>query len=229
MQQRIGALRATFDALNDDFYSALRDEIRRGKAGPRLRRLLCEGRAEGDRYSALDDLVGGVLRLVDPGSVAKLPPEMVFYQPTPARHIGELIERADIAERDVCIDLGSGLGHVPLLVSICTGAHGIGIEREAAYVDCARRCASALNVANVAFVRQDARDAQLSSGTVFYLYTPFTGSVLRSVLDALKREAATRAIRVCTYGPCTSTIAAERWLRADDPPSGDRVAVFRSV
>jgi hypothetical protein len=42
---------------------------------------------------------------------------MVPYQPTPVRHILHLIAAAMVAEDDVFVDLGSGLGHVPLLVS----------------------------------------------------------------------------------------------------------------
>jgi hypothetical protein len=68
----------------------------------------------------------------------------------------------------------------------------------------------------------------LSSGTVFYLYTPFRGVILRTVLDRLRAEANTRAIRVCTFGPCTPTIAAESWLALDPTESG-YVSVFRSL
>jgi predicted RNA methylase len=92
-----------------------------------------------ESYDYLDELVSGILRFVKPdGRIAQLPARMVSYQPTPARHIFDLIGRAQLAERDVLIDLGSGLGHVPLLASICTGTRSIGIELDAAYVNCAR-------------------------------------------------------------------------------------------
>jgi trans-aconitate methyltransferase len=153
---------------------------------------------------------------------------MVFYQPTPARHIFDLIARTALTERDVLVDLGSGLGHVSLLASICTGARNIGIELEAAYVECARHSAKTLNLNNVIFVKQDAREADLSGGTVFYLYTPFTGTILRAVLDSLRREAASREIRICTFGPCTPTIVEQRWLETLGPSEVDGIAVFRS-
>jgi len=85
-----------------------------------------------------------------------------------------------------------------------------------------------LNLSSATFVHQDARAADLSRGTIFYLYTPFTGSVLRTMLESLEREAAGRRIRVCTYGPCTRTVAAEPWLGPVGPVEVDRVAVFRS-
>jgi 16S rRNA A1518/A1519 N6-dimethyltransferase RsmA/KsgA/DIM1 with predicted DNA glycosylase/AP lyase activity len=153
---------------------------------------------------------------------------MVFYQPTPARHIFHMIAVTALTASDVLVDLGSGLGHVPLLVSMCTGASSVGIEVEASYVERARQCAQRLNLNRVAFIQQDARAADLSGGTVFYLYTPFTGSTLRCVLNLLRREAATRRIRICTYGPCTSVIAEESWLVATAAPATDRIAVFSS-
>jgi len=46
----------------------------------------------------------------------------------------------------------------------------------------------------------DARDADCKAGTVFYLYTPFSGSILRVCSIGLRHEASTRTFRVCTYG-----------------------------
>ena len=122
----------------------------------------------------------------------------------------------------------SGLGHVPLLAVICTKARCIGIELETAYVACARQCAKALNLANASFIRQDVRSADFSSGTVFYLYTPFTGTMLRGVLQRLAKEAARRPIRLCTLGPCTSVVANETWLAQIGSVHADRIAVFSS-
>jgi hypothetical protein len=84
-----------------------------------------------------------------------------------------------------------------------------------------------LRLSNAKFLSSDVRDADLSSGTVFYLYTPFRGSILREVLDRLRAEADTREIRVCTFGPCTPIVAEEIWLSPGARESG-RVSVFRS-
>jgi hypothetical protein len=127
------------------------------------------------------------------------------------------------------VDLGSGLGHVPILVSIFTEARGVGIECEAAYIESARQCARTLNLDRVNFVYQDARESDFSAGTVFYLYTPFMGSILSEVLDRLRREASARPIRICSYGPCTPVIAQEPWLKAMFPPDCQQITVFCSV
>ncbi|MHB1057322.1 MAG: hypothetical protein ACYC0F_05525 [Rhodanobacter sp.] len=231
--RRARDVRMRLEAVNRTLCQAIRREIRQG-AGRRalLPWLPAAGapvQAQGEGYDHLDELVGGVLQFERPGDAVGEPAaEMVFYQPTPARHVFDLIGRVALGRRDVLVDLGSGLGHVPLLAAICTQARCVGIELEPAYVDCARRSAEALNLANATFIWQDARDADLSGGTVFYLYTPFTGTILRAVLDALRREAGNREIRICSYGPCTSVVAAEPWLECTRPLETDRVAIFRS-
>jgi hypothetical protein len=183
----------------------------------------------GIHYDYLDELISGALQFEEPkGGYVQRDSDMVFYQPTPARHIFYMIALTALTASDVLVDLGSGLGHVPLLVSMCTGAFSVGIEVEASYVERARQCAQRLNLNRVKFIQQDARAADLSGGTVFYLYTPFTGSALRCVLNLLRREAATRRIRICTYGPCTSVVAEEPWLVATAAPATDRIAVFSS-
>ncbi|RSL15732.1 histone methylation protein DOT1 [Edaphobacter aggregans] len=235
---RAKALYVRLEQANSELYQTIRLEIQRSaERYELLQRLASQSNQSdnttsptvGEGYDYLDELVSGVLQFEEPSTdIAQLPAEMVFYQPTPARHIFDLIHRVALTERDVLIDLGSGMGHVPLLAAICTSARSIGIELEAAYVDCARQSAQALNLNNVAFIQQDARTADLSTGTVFYLYTPFIGMILRTVLDSLRREAATRPIRICTFGPCTAIIAEEPWLEAVGPLETHRLAIFRS-
>lgn len=234
---RAAAMQARLEAINHDVYRDLREDLRSG-AG--IRRLLqyasdpagldAATESDGDAYDHLDAVLSEVLQFEPPQADGIEPAaEMVFYQPTPARHIFDLIARLRLDASDVLIDLGAGLGHVPLAVAACTPARGLGVELEAAYVEIARRSARGLNLDRADFIQADARAADLSAGTVFYLYTPFTGSVLRSVLDSLRDISLVRPIRVCTLGPCTSMIAAEPWLRSDDDLRGDRIVVWRSV
>jgi hypothetical protein len=225
---RARALSARLEAANSELYRAIRREIQNGAGRDTLLSWTHKsGVVQGEGYDFLDELIVGVFEFEEPGvEPVPLAPEMVFYQPTPARHIFDLIDRTALTGRDVLVDLGSGLGHVPLLASICTPARSIGIELKSAYIDCARRSAHGLNLNNVTFLQQDAREADFSAGTVFYLYTPFTGTILRAVLDSLRREASRRQIRICTFGPCTLTIAEEQWLEANGPLYMDRIAVF---
>ncbi|GGA13342.1 hypothetical protein GCM10011408_38700 [Dyella caseinilytica] len=236
---RARTLRDGLEAVNSQIYRQIREDIQQGRGVERLLTWVPDplfddmsGRhVGGDRYDYLDALLSGIASWREPGDdIAPLAQDMVFYQPTPARHIFDLIQRLSLDHDDVLIDLGAGLGHVPLLAAICAKAQCIGIEWEAAYVASAQQCASDLKLANASFIQQDARDADLSRGTVFYLYTPFTGAMLRDVLNRLAREAATRIIRVCTLGPCTQVVAGESWLTPVGAwQSADRIAVFRSA
>jgi hypothetical protein len=225
------ALQAKLAAANLEVYEAIRRDIQQGHGSTSLLQWMPKsgGVANGAGYDYLDELIVGVLRFEETGAAIVQPTaEMVFYQPTPARHVFDLIGRTALNERDVLVDLGSGLGHVALLTSICTRARSIGVELEPVYVDCARRSAETLNLKNVTFIQQDARAAKLTEGTVFYMYTPFTGHMLRAVLDSLQREGDRRDIRICTLGPCTATVADEDWLEAVGVPQADRVSIFHS-
>lgn len=223
------------EALNAAFYGDLREDIRNGRGAARLLHYATAWAREApthdpQAYDLLDELIAGVLPFAEPQAPQiALTPDMVFYQPTPARHALTMIRDSGLAAGDVLVDLGSGLGHVPLLAAICTEAETVGIELEPAYVACARQAALALNLANARFVEADARHADLASGTVFYLYTPFKGAILAEVLQRLREHAARRAIRVCGFGPCTATLAAQPWLVRQDVGDAYGPAVFRSV
>ena len=235
--QRAKALRTRLEAVNTDLYQSVRSDIVRGGQPGALLQWLEDSVGDNEPKSPSpglgfdwrDELVTEVLQLPEPSEPNLQPsPEMVFYQPTPVRHILHLITAAAVAEDDVFVDLGSGLGHVPLLVSIVTGAQSFGVEVQAAYVASARECAQSLCLSCVQFIAQDARDADLSLGTLFYLYSPFKGSILADVLSALRRESMRRSIKICSLGPCTHRISNETWLKASALSDTGRITVFDS-
>jgi Histone methylation protein DOT1 len=238
LHQRAKALRIRLEAANTELYQSVRSDIVRSGRPRALLQWLEDSVGDNKPRSPLpglgfdyrDELVSGVLQLLEPSEPNLRPsPEMVPYQPTPVRHILRLIEAAAVAEDDVFVDLGSGLGHVPLLVSMVTGAQSLGVEVEAAYVASARKCAQSLHLSRVEFIAQDARDADLSCGTVFYLYSPFKGSILSDVLSALRRESMRRSIKICSLGPCTHRVSNETWLKASVFFDAGCITVFDSL
>ena len=234
LHRRARAIYAELESVNFRLYDAIRRDIQRGAGGGRLLEWMPDRNGAANLmncrgYDYLDELISGVLRFGEPlAQVVQLESEMVSYQPTPARHIFDLIGRTALTERNFLIDLGSGLGHVTLMASICTSASCTGIELEPSYVDCARKSARSLNLNNVRFIQGDARTADLSDGTVFYLYTPFIGTILRDALNSLRQEAVKREIRICTFGPCTRVVAEEQWLSVMGALEADRIAIFHS-
>lgn len=227
------ALQARLEAVNTALYESIRSEIVRGAPADTLLFWIQASarqaeRAPGLGYDHQDQVVSGVLQLREPSEPRLHPvPEMVFYQPTPVRHILHLIRASALSKSDVFVDLGSGLGHVALLASMLTGARSLGIEVEGAYVASAQECAESLRLSRVRFIREDARTADLSSGTVFYLYSPFTGSILADVLDRLRKESSSRPIKICALGPCTCTLTKESWLKPIALPDPNQITVFQ--
>jgi len=227
-------LRSQFEAANEQLFAAARSELAfEGKCHTIHRWLTrsveCQDPRPGLGFDVLDEIVSGVLRLSDPGAVSPLDsPEMVPYQPTPARHVLDLIRTLDLSSHDTLVDLGSGLGHVPLLVSMLTGSRAVGVEFQPAYVLCAQECAQTLKLSRAEFIAGDARDADLSAGTVFYFFSPFKGSVLDDMLESLLRESGKRWIRICSLGPCTRILQKQQWLRSRSQPASEQISVFES-
>jgi SAM-dependent methyltransferase len=122
---------------------------------------------------------------------------LIGYHATGNEPIGRLLAEVPLTERDVFIDLGSGLGKVCIAVALATRARVRGIELQPALVERARAAAASLG-AEVEFVEGDVRDVDLSDGTVFYLYVPFTGPALARVLERLR--AIEHPIVVCALG-----------------------------
>jgi len=164
-------------------------------------------------YDDLDMFLNGLLNSQNlPAETIEREPGMVYYQKTPARIILELIKKAEFKPSDVFFDLGSGLGQVVLLVNLLASVISKGVEFEPAFCKYARACAADLNLGDIDFIHTDARYADFSTGTIFFMYTPFEGTMLQDVLQNLHGEARKRKIKVFTYGPCTREVAKQSWL-----------------
>jgi hypothetical protein len=229
-------------AIDDDLFRRLRADVRAGVCiGSALRAQIDKyaGRDARQRspqdhpgYDNLDVFLNGLLRInAVPEEKSEREPEMVYYQPTPARIILELVEIANLGARDVFYDLGSGLGQVPILVNLLTGARAKGVEFEPAYCEYARACAAELGLSSMEFINVDARSADYSDGTVFFMYTPFEGRLLQEVLGRLRAESRKRLIRLFTFGPCTPIVYRQEWLGSGEQNEDQiyKLGVFTSM
>jgi SAM-dependent methyltransferase len=231
-EPEICRLQQQLEAADARLFTRLRARIRRGMFTPAgLRRSLWRHALPRDNdvtgYSPLDVLLAG---LFDAGELPdELPsePEMVAYQPAPGRVILSLLD--ELRSGDTFYDIGAGLGRVVIAVALLSDARAIGVEFQPSFCAYAARAAESVH-ARCAFVAADARAAAVEDGTLFFLYTPFRGELLRSVLAKLQRIAARGPIRVCSFGPCTPTLAEEPWLSLQrGRVSPDDLAVFVSV
>lgn len=162
-----------------------------------------------------------------PGDDPDLPRGCVPYLPCPVASVLDALERAEVTRDDVFVDVGAGLGRAVLLAHLKTSASCIGLEVQATLVRNAQERADSLRLSRMRFLCCDAVESirSLTTGTVFFLYCPFSGAHLRRFLDGLEDVARARPIRVCCVD--MPPLQAE-WL-ARMPSTLPSVDVYRSI
>jgi 23S rRNA (uracil1939-C5)-methyltransferase len=103
--------------------------------------------------------------------------------------------------RDVVFDLGSGSGKLANTVAASAVTSVLGVELLGAAVADANGSARAIGLSNVAFHEADVRDVDLSAGSIFYLYFPFSGAVASAVAQTLGGLARRKAVCIYASGP----------------------------
>jgi hypothetical protein len=237
LRQRAEKVRSALEETDQQLFQHIQSDIRLGRySGTAFKALINEYvdfnvNDNGIGYDNLDVFINGLsLFQTMPEQTKDLEPEMVYYQKTPARIVFELVETSAISQHDVFFDIGAGLGQVAILVNLLAGITTKGIEFEPAFCDYARDCATELNLSDVAFINVDARAADYSEGTIFFMFTPFRGEIMEAVLEILRRESLQRKIKIITYGPCTAQVALQSWLNAAtvEESSTYKLGVFSS-
>jgi hypothetical protein len=242
LKQHAEKLSRWLEEFNTHMFNGLRSKIASGTYRGKVLMNLIEEYLDGriperfpkhdTGYDNLDIFINGLLTYRNlPSESRKREPEMVYYQKTPARIILEIIKRAEFKTQEVFVDLGSGLGQIVMLAHLITGVKAKGVEFEPAYCEYAKSCAAELNVHNVDFINADVRDADYSSGTVFFMYTPFEGKMLQDVLNKLRAETKSRKIKLFTYGTCTQEVAQQDWLvnRSEIPEGACAFGEFLNI
>jgi SAM-dependent methyltransferase len=149
-----------------------------------------------------DQAIEGYLGFPSGSELSRPPGEhLIGYHASAVSTIVRLLIEVPVTSEDHFVDLGSGLGKAVLLAHLLTGCRSRGVELQAALCEKARASAARLGIAaKTSFDHEDARSADLASGTVFFLYSPFDGPVLDLVLERLRAVASRRAIAVAAHG-----------------------------
>lgn len=227
LRTRSAALKQRLTAVNRRLFDEMRERIRAGRTTPaRWRRILATFSIYNPNERAprhlgrdgLDALVNGILDVASDPSPSRAPEaEMVHCEFSTARVALDLVEHVALEQGDLFCDVGAGVGQMAMLVHLLSGVPTRGIEVDPGYCALGRRCIQALGLEDaVELVQQDARHAGYGTGTVFYLFTPFTGKILETVLDHLRRQAERRPITLCTFGTVTTRVEKLTGLRAVD-------------
>jgi len=241
LKYRAEKVKAELEEIDNNLFKKLQANLTAKKyTGEKFKNLVNEyfdlnsdhaGHPDEPGYDNLDIFINRLFSFqAMPGQTKDLEPEMVYYQKTPARIVFELAEKSCLTQEDVFFDLGSGLGQVAILINLLAGVTAKGVEFEPAFCAYAENCARELNLSNVTFINADARHADYSGGTIFFMFTPFKGEMLQEVLDILRKESLLRKIRIITYGPCTAQVALQSWLHNTTPEEDNiyRPGIFSS-
>jgi SAM-dependent methyltransferase len=170
-------------------------------------------------------------RVFDVDSLAadghELPRGCVPYMPCPVDLLLQMVDGAQVENGDVFVDIGSGVGRAVALVHCLTAAGAIGIEIQPNLVESSRALARDLNKSRIAIIKGDAVDLVtfIQTGTVFFLYCPFSGERFERVLDELQGIAMTRPIRICCLG---LPVVNRPWLELMSPENGE-LLIYRSI
>jgi protein-L-isoaspartate O-methyltransferase len=210
----IHEVRAMLRKAARDGHADLRNAIAKGLRGADLRR-----RFDAVSPTERDHFVEEVLGIAYPpleehGEPPE--PELIAYTPSGYDEIVHAFDVTKLGPNDRFLDLGSGMGKAVLLAVLLAGATGVGIERDRALCETAKTSARELAIApsknlsskNLArFDHGDARTAAFDAADVVFMYLPFTGSVLASVMTrvmAQERHGSPRFV-------CAGALDTNRW------------------
>ncbi|MBX7100492.1 MAG: methyltransferase domain-containing protein [Myxococcaceae bacterium] len=154
-----------------------------------------------DSGTPADDHLDGLYRLPRHSDGPQVHTDASPNLSSRAERISDFLTVTQPGPKDVVIDLGSGSGKLALTVSASAATRVVGIELGERFVEVARATASSLSLPDVRFVHGDVRDADLSAGTIFFLYHPFRGQVAKDVAAQLGALARRKPIVVYAGGP----------------------------
>lgn len=176
--------------------SLSRDEFKREIADRARRTVAGSGRREEDIF--LHRLLGL------PDAPASTPTTEIYganpFISTTAAMVQRFIGVCKPKKNDIIYDLGCGVGFVTILCALLSDARSRGIEIRP---DLAERGIEAIaknRIPRCEIMVGDVRRAALSDGTIFHLYAPFYGTVLKEVAHMLDRLAAEKPIKIFCHG-----------------------------
>jgi SAM-dependent methyltransferase len=220
LAHRAEALLAALKEQSDALFAADRARLVEGALrGAELMAWLAAYPPE-QRDPAIEQLFGIAYR---PLGRAALDADLVDYVPSGIAPIVRAVMDVPIGPSDVFVDLGAGLGKVALAVHLLSGARVRGIELQERLVLAATRRVEELRLKAITYEMADARLADLSDADVVFLYLPFTGATLVSVMRRIEEAARRRSLVVCTlgldlraYGWLEERVSKELWLSIYD-------------
>jgi protein-L-isoaspartate O-methyltransferase len=114
--------------------------------------------------------------------------ELIAYAPSGYGEILHAFEVTRLGPGDRFLDLGSGTGKAVILAALLAGATSSGIECDGALHALAEAASRGLGLESARFTLGDARTVALEDADVVYMYLPFTGTALATVMSRLTEQ-----------------------------------------
>jgi protein-L-isoaspartate O-methyltransferase len=151
----------------------------------------------------------------------ELGPELVAYAPSGYDEIVHALDVTRLGPDARFLDIGSGMGKAVMLAALLTGATSSGVECNEALSDLAEHAARELGLPGIRFTRGDARDVTFEDSDVVFMYLPFTGGALATVMDRLRRRGRCESAGSRPRFLCAAPLDLHRYddLVAAGPPS----------
>lgn len=187
----------------------VRSLLRGGRVRPPAFRQELERVPPRDRDAWLDRVLG--LDTI-PEDGPSLPPGCVPYLPCPVAALLGVLDATPFEASDVFVDVGSGVGRAAALVHLLTGAEVVGVEIQPELARASRELAQRWSLQRFTTVEGDAAELArlVPSGTIFFLYCPFSGARLEKLLDDLEPRAESGRVWLCSVD---LPLPERSWLR----------------
>jgi hypothetical protein len=214
------ALHRRLSEREAEIFGPVRDALRSGAYGPQqfredLARLSPE---EQDAFAER------LLDLHDPPVPEKR--SDALHAPHGLSPLADVLDAAGHVDAgDVVYDLGAGSGKVCLLLRFLTGARVVGVEYDGVLVREAERVRDALGL-QATFLEADVREVTCEDATVFFMYEPFRGEILRGALAMIRTVASRHPVRLIARFKTYDALAEVEGLRPLVPPGPSGQQVF---
>lgn len=223
----LDVLHASVRAASLRQHAALRAQIARGelRGQPLRQRLEAVPPLERDHF--VEEVLGIAYPPLDEPALGT---DQMTYAPSGYDEIVHAFDTSELGPADRFLDLGAGLGKVVMLAALLTGAKSSGVERDGVLCELAEAARRDLGLGGVQLRRGDAREVDSAAADVVFMYLPFSGEVLATVMGRFLADARRSAARTRRRFLCTGPLDPERYpelVAAGPPKSWLNVYAFR--
>lgn len=189
-------------------HAALRSRIAKGELSRGALRQLFDEQPPLERDQFVEEVLGIAYPPLEEPILA---PDLMTYAPSGYDEIVHAFDVSQLGPSDRFLDLGAGLGKVVMLAALLTGAKSVGVERDGVLCELGEAARRELGLGGVQLRRGDAREVRRAEADVVFMYLPFSGEVLATVMARLLADAAAAPPRARRRFLCTGALDLQRY------------------